>query len=249
MASTLAPDAVATRESLILENLKQVRGVARQIHRSLPPNVPLDDLISVGILGLINAIDHYDAGQNTKFSTYAEFKIRGAILDSLRSLDWAPRLQRRKAKQIEAAIFTAQNQLMRTPTDEDIAAVLGIKLEEYYQWLIDVQALNLGSLETEKNDGSSSHSLLNYIADDETRQPAALLERGELEQVLTEGVERLPEIERTVLGLYYEKELAPREIAEVIDLRAARVCQLRTQAILRLRSYFNRRLAARKRTK
>lgn len=135
------------RERLILEHLPQVRLIARWIQERLPESISLDDLISTGVLGLISAIDNFDPSHNVKLKTYAEYKIRGAILDSLRGLDWAPRQKRRKAKQIEAAISTAEQRLKRSPTGEDIAVELGISIDEYHEWLVEVRGLNVASLE------------------------------------------------------------------------------------------------------
>src|SRR5438309_5403726 len=135
------------RERLILEHLPQVRLIARRIQERLPESITLDDLVSTGVLGLISAIDNFDPGQNVKLKTYAEYKIRGAILDSLRGLDWAPRQKRRKSKQIEAAIATAEQRLQAPPSEDEIAAELDITLEEYHQWLVEIRGLNLASLE------------------------------------------------------------------------------------------------------
>src|ERR1700749_1074612 len=135
------------REQLILEHLPQVRLIARRIQERLPENISLDDLVSTGVLGLIAAIDNFDASHNVKLKTYAEYKIRGAILDSLRGLDWAPRQRRRRAKQIEAAICAAEQKCKRSPTEEEVAAQLGIGLEEYHEWLVEIRGLNIGSLE------------------------------------------------------------------------------------------------------
>src|SRR5438270_6804009 len=135
------------RERLILEHLPQVRLIARRIHDRLPESVNLDDLISTGIVGLISAIDRYDPSLNVKLKTYAEYKIRGAILDSLRGLDWAPRQQRKRSKQIEAAISAVEQEHHRTPTEEEISARLGLSVREYQEWLTEIRGLTLGSLE------------------------------------------------------------------------------------------------------
>src|SRR3954447_769418 len=124
---------VEEREQLILEHLPQVRLIARRIQERLPESISLDDLVSTGVLGLISAIDHFDPAHNVKLKTYAEYKIRGAILDSLRGLDWAPRQKRRKAKQIEAAIALAEQRLQRTPGEEEVAEQLGISIGEYHE--------------------------------------------------------------------------------------------------------------------
>src|SRR5690349_19393133 len=140
-------DKAEERERLILEHLPQVRLIARRIHERLPESVSLEDLISTGTLGLIAAIDRFDPSHNVKLKTYAEYKIRGAILDSLRGLDWAPRQQRKRSKQIEAAIARIEQRVQRTPTEEEIAAELGLNMEEYHDWLVDIRGVNLGSLE------------------------------------------------------------------------------------------------------
>src|SRR5437016_11392010 len=128
--------AAAERERLILEHLPQVRLIARRIHDRLPESVSLEDLVSTGIVGLISAIDRFDSSHNVKLKTYAEYKIRGAILDSLRGLDWAPRQQRKRSKQIEAAIAVIEQRVHRQPTEEEIAAELKVDIEEYHDWLV-----------------------------------------------------------------------------------------------------------------
>src|ERR1700733_5430563 len=159
------------RERLILEHLPQVRLIARRIHERLPESVNLDDLISTGTLGLIAAIDRFDPRHNVKLKTYAEYKIRGAILDSLRGLDWAPRQQRKRSKQIEAAIAVAEQRLHRSPTEDEVAQELKLSLEEYHVWLVDVRAVNLGSLETSAP-ADDGRNLLKYISDDEANWPS-----------------------------------------------------------------------------
>lgn len=228
------------RERLILEHLPQVRLIARRIHERLPESVSLEDLISTGIVGLIQAIDNFDPRLGVKLKTYAEYKIRGAILDSLRGLDWAPRQQRRKAKQIEAAISRLEQRWQRTPTEEEIAGELGLSLAEYREWLVDVRGVNLGSFElaTSEEDG---RDLLAFVSDGEENWPSTLVERAELERLLAEAIERMPAIERTILSLYYHEELTLREAAKVVKLHESRVSQLKSQAILRLRSYMRSR--------
>src|ERR1700756_4001135 len=134
----ISPVMAEERERLILEHLPQVRLIARRIHERLPESVNLDDLISTGTIGLIAAIDRFDPAHNVKLRTYAEYKIRGAILDSLRGLDWAPRQQRKRAKQIESAISAIEQRVHRTPTEEEIAGELGLELEEYHEWLVEI---------------------------------------------------------------------------------------------------------------
>ena len=222
------------REQLILEHLPQVRLIARRIQERLPENIALEDLVSTGVLGLISAIDNFDPRHNVKLKTYAEYKIRGAILDSLRGLDWAPRQKRRKAKQIEAAITAAEQRLKRCPTEDEIAAQLEVSLDEYHEWLVDIRGLNVASLDYAASD--QGKELLHYLPDERENLPSTLLERSELERLLAEGIESIPPVERTVLSLYYHEELTLREIAQVVNLHESRISQLKSQAILRLRS-------------
>ena len=229
------------REQLILEHLPQVRLIARRIHERLPECVSLDDLISTGAVGLISAIDRFDPGLNVKLKTYAEYKIRGAILDSLRGLDWAPRQQRKRSKQIEGAISKAQQLLHRTPDEEEIALELGLSIEVYHEWLVEIRGLNLGSLESATPDEEDSRDLLQYISDDEEAWPSRLLERSELQKLLTEAITRMSGTEQTVLSLYYYDELTLREISKIVHLHESRISQIKSQAILRLRSYIERR--------
>jgi RNA polymerase sigma factor for flagellar operon FliA len=228
------------REQLILEHLPQVKLIARRIHERLPGSVNLDDLISTGVIGLIAAIDRYDATHDVKLKTYAEYKIRGAILDSLRGLDWAPRQQRRRAKLIESAIASLEQRYQRTPAEEEIAAHLGLSVPEYQEWLSEVRGLTLGSLE---NAGTEEEGcdLLRYLADKDEHWPSQIMERAELERILAEAIEKMPKLERTVLALYYYEEMTLREIAKIVDLHESRISQLKSQAVLRLRSYMQKR--------
>jgi RNA polymerase sigma factor FliA len=228
------------RDELIIEHLPQVRLIARRIHDRLPESVSLDDLVSTGVIGLIAAIDRFDPTQNVKLKTYAEHKIRGAILDSLRGLDWAPRQQRKRAKQIEAAINSAEQRLHRSPTEEEIASELGQTVTEYHAWLVDSRGLNLGSLEAAPGD-DESRDLLEFVSDDSEQWPSRIVERSELQLLLAESISKLPTIEKTVLSLYYYEELTLREIAKIVSLHESRISQLKTQATLRLRSSMEKR--------
>lgn len=234
------PMAAEAREQLILEHLPQVRLIARRIHERLPESVSLDDLVSTGVVGLISAIDRFDASHNVKLKTYAEYKIRGAILDGLRGLDWAPRQQRKRSKQIEAAMVSAEHRLQRSATEEEIAQELGLGIKEYHEWLVEVRGLNLGSLEGASDD-EDSRDLLNFISDDEEDWPSRLLERNELKKLLALAITKMPEVEKTVLGLYYHEELTLREISKILHLHESRISQLKSQAILRLRAYMEKR--------
>jgi RNA polymerase sigma factor for flagellar operon FliA len=232
--------AAEVREQLILEHLPQVKLIARRIHERLPGSVSLDDLVSTGVLGLIAAIDRYDESHDVKLKTYAEYKIRGAILDSLRGLDWAPRQQRKRAKQIEAAIAVLEQQHQRTPSEEEIAQHLDVSVPEYQDWLSEIRGLTLGSLENAGTE-EDGRDLLRYLADSDDGWPSQILERTELERLLAETIEKMPNIEKTVLSLYYYEEMTLREIAKIVDLHESRISQLKSQAILRLRTHMLKR--------
>lgn len=231
-------DFAARREALVLEHLPQVRLIAKRIHDRLPSHVSLDDLMSSGVLGLLNAIDNFDPELNVQLNTYAEHRIRGAIMDGLREMDWAPPETRKRSKLIEAAIRKTEQKVGRAPSEEEIAECLNITLAEYQKWLTQVQWIDLERLEAAPGDDSAS--LLQVISDDPETWPSHIVERSELERILTLAIQRMPKTERTVLSLYYYEELNLREIAEVTGMHLSRIGQLRVQAILRLRSHLQR---------
>jgi RNA polymerase sigma factor for flagellar operon FliA len=237
VGSSISP---AEREQLILEHLGQVRLIARRIHERLPVSVSLEDLISAGTMGLIAAIDRYDPKLDVKLKTYADYKIRGAILDSLRELDWAPRQQRKRSKLIENAISVLEQKLKRSPKEEEIAAQLNIPMVEYFDWLSRVRGMNLGSLENSGNE-EEGHDLLRYTPDSGQQSPSHLLEKAELEQLLATGIKNMPKTERTVLSLYFYEELTLREISAIVGLHESRISQLKSQGVLRLRSFLRKR--------
>jgi RNA polymerase sigma factor for flagellar operon FliA len=226
------------REQLILEHLPQVRYVATRIHEKLPDSTSLEDLISIGIVGLINAIDNFDPKFNVKLKTYAEHKIRGAILDSIRGLDGIPAHKRKRLKQIQATVGTLEQRLQRAPAEEEVAAELGVSLSAYQESLLELRAVSLGSLDAAPRE--DQRSLLHFIATPEENSPARVLERSELEKLIAEGVKKMPRVEGLVLDLYYRQELGIREIAPILNLHITRVSQLKAQAILRLRNYVAR---------
>src|ERR1041384_6925336 len=181
------------RERLILEHMRQVRLIARRIHDRLPVSVSLDDLISTGTIGLISAIDRFDPSRNITLKTYAEHRIRGAILDSLRRMDWAPRRERRHAKQIESAVAATQQRLQRAPTEEEVAFELNLTVDRYHQWQINVRGLNLGSFESAASGDAESRDLLRYISGDQEDWPSAVLERSELHSTLAKAIAAMSE--------------------------------------------------------
>lgn len=228
------------REALILKHLPQVRLIARRIHERLPESVSLEDLVSNGAIGLIAAIDNYDPSQNVKLMTYAEYRIRGAILDGLRSQDWAPRQNRKHGRLIEAAIAKVEQRVGRTPSEGEIARELGIPVEEYRTWLAETEGVQMANLEF-VGGGPESVNLLRLISDSDATLPSRVMERAELERLLAQAIGNMPKPERTVLSLYYYEELNLREIAAIMDLHLSRISQLKTQAILRLRTVLQKR--------
>lgn len=228
------------RESLILEHLPQVRLIARKIHERLPDTIALDDLFSSGVIGLINAIDNFDPRQNVKLKTYAEFRIRGAILDSLRDTDWAPRMKRRLSRDLEAGLARAEQRLGRSPEEAEIAAELKLSVDEYREKLNEVAAIDIGELQL-PNDGRDASGLLKYIATPDEDSPAMQLERSELERLIASSIDGIPKVEKTILSLYFYEELTLREIGEIMGMHFTRVSQIKSQAILRLRTAIGRR--------
>jgi RNA polymerase sigma factor FliA len=238
MPTSTAKITVSERERLILENMPQVKLIARRIHDRVPNSISLDDLISTGVVGLISAIDRYDPTQGVKLKTYAEYKIRGAILDSLRQLDWAPRQQRKRARLIESAVNDLEQSLRRGPTEDEVAEFLSIGREEYREWLNEAHSLSVGSLDMAWDEPGSE--VMNHVSDTDQHWPSKLLEKAELHRLLVRAVDRLPNPERTVLSLYYLEELTLREIATVMEIHESRVSQLKTQGVSRLRAYLDR---------
>ncbi len=237
--STIDAEAAARREQLVIEHLPQVRIIAGRIHERLPRHIALEDLISSGIVGLLSAIDNFDPSYNVRLKTYAEPRIQGAIIDSLREMDWAPRETRKRSRQIQQSIRKLQQQLGREPSEEEIAADLNIPLAEYQQRLTESQAVEIQRLEYAGGD-DETRDLLNIISDDEELWPSRIVERSELERILAQAIDRIPKQERTVLSLYYFEELSLREIGEIMGMHLSRCGQLRVQAVLRLRSHMER---------
>ncbi len=236
---TVNGDAAREREALVLRHLPQVSLIANRIHGRLPRHFCLDDLVSSGVMGLLAAVDNFDPSLNVQLNTYAERKIRGAILDGLRELDWAPHETRKRSRWIEAAIHRASQRVGQDPSEEQIAAELGIGLDEYRKWLAEVQSIELEPLESTSEDRHGA-DLLNLVSGDPDQLPSRVLERSELGRILALAIERMPKMERTVLSLYYYQELSLREIAAVVGMHLSRVGQLRAQAILRLRCHLER---------
>jgi len=222
-----------------MEHLPQVRWIANRIYDKLGGAISLEDLISTGIVGLINAIDSFDPRHNVKLKTYAEHKIRGAILDSIRGLDGIPAHKRKRLKEMEHAIVQVENRLQRSATDEEIAAELKMSLSEYQDTLLELRAVSLGSLDEVPEDHTESR-LIKYVPYDEDEQPARIFERAQLEKLMAEAIDKMPKLEKTILSLYYKEGQNLRDIAQILDIHITRASQLKSQAILRLRAFMNK---------
>jgi RNA polymerase sigma factor for flagellar operon FliA len=220
------------RERLILEHMPQVRLIARRIQERLPQHISLDDLVSTGVLGLIAAIDHFDERHKVKLKTYAEYKIRSAILDSLREMDWVPRQKRRKARQIETAAAAVEQRLQRTPTEEETAAELRVSIGQFREWLLEVRGMNLER--TRHAGGEEARSIIDSLPDKEENQPSHVVERRELRLLLADVVSRAPRVEQMVLRLYFQDGMTLRQIAAIAKVHESRISQIKTQAIRRL---------------
>jgi RNA polymerase sigma factor for flagellar operon FliA len=223
------------RERLLLEHLPTVRYLARRIHERLPQHVELDDLISAGVVGLIDAFGKFDHTKKVQFKSYAQFRIRGAILDTLRSLDWSPRDLRRKGRSVQDAMQTLTHMLKRAPSEQEIANHLHLSLGDYQVLLGDLKGLEIGSLHAERNEDSGEDELA-YVAGSPDESPLFLCLQGEMKQHLIDAIEELPEKERMVLSLYYFEELTMKEIGYTLGVVESRVSQIHSSAVLRLRS-------------
>jgi RNA polymerase sigma factor for flagellar operon FliA len=227
----------AERDALILEHTPIIRYVAGRIAMRLPSHVSLEDLMSAGVVGLIDAVDRFDPAQNVKFKTYAEFRIRGAILDELRAMDWVPRSIRRKSGKLEDVYNQLQTQLGRAATDEEVAEELDIDLEDFYHLLDEVKGVNLLSLDDQNGPLGQldPERILQALNRDSAEDPLAMLGLAELRNQMASAIEGLPEKEKLVISLYYYDELTMREIGEVLGYTESRISQMHTKAILRLK--------------
>jgi RNA polymerase sigma factor FliA len=229
------------RDRLILTYAPLVKFVAGRVGASLPAHVDEQDLVSYGLLGLIGAIERFDPSREIKFETFAMARIRGAIIDELRSLDWVPRSVRTRARQIERAIAVLEKELMRAPTDEEIAKKLGVSEEELDDSLLEISRSSVAALDElwSPSGGGDSIALIDTIEDEAGPDPEISLEQTEVKEALAEAISDLPEREKLVVTLYYYEELTLREIGEVLGVTESRVSQLHTKAILRMKAHLS----------
>lgn len=229
----------SARESLVVAYSPMVKFIAGRMASGLPAHVDEGDLVSYGLFGLIGAIERYDLEREIKFETFASSRIRGAIIDELRALDWVPRSVRARARDIEAMHAKLSAKLGRTPTDDEMADGLGIEREEFDQTLLDIansQVLALEDLWAFSDPEGGQVSTLETIEDSNAPNPEREVDLEELRSRLAGALDRLPERERLVVALYYYESLTLREIGEVLSVSESRVCQLHTKAMIGLRS-------------
>jgi RNA polymerase sigma factor FliA len=224
------------REQLLLDHLPQVQYIARRIHDRLPPQVLLEDLVHAGILGLMDAVRKYDPSKNVQLKHYAEFRIRGAILDSLRQVDWSPRALRRQARRLEQAVLDCKARLGRDPTEPEIAAELQITLESLQHLLGDLRGLDIGSLQADANDPNGDELAAQNCPAADQEDPYHLTLRSEMSGLLEKAIGELPARERQVLALYHFEELTMKGVGAVLGIGESRVSQIHTAAVIRLRA-------------
>lgn len=228
------------KDALIMKYASFVKYVAGRIAVNLPSNVEFDDLVSYGILGLIDAIDKYDPARNVKFKTYAKTRIRGAIFDELRLLDWTPRSIRQKARKLEKAYAKLEGKLGRDAKDEEIAEYLNIDISELHKLFDETKKSLLLSLDEIFYDDEEGSSRFDFIEDQKSDNPQAKIEEAEAKKILADAISKLSDRERMVVTLYYYEELTSKEIGKILGVSDSRVSQLHTKAILRLRGRLGR---------
>lgn len=228
----------STRDRLVVEYAPLIKYIAQKIAARLPTNIELDDLMSSGVIGLMDAIEKYDATRDNKFKTYAEFRIRGAILDELRAQDWVPRSVREKAKALERCYARIEQTKGRQATDEEVCEDLGVSQEEYHEMLSQVRSVSLLSFDDVQNFSKADKRALHGFSDVSNYKsptPFSEVNHAALKTMISTAINDLPEKQRLVLSLYYYEDLNLKEIGRVLDVTESRVSQLHTQAILRLK--------------
>lgn len=223
------------REKIILEYAPLVKVVAGRLSMYLGYNVEYEDLVSYGIFGLIDAIDKFDCLKDVKFETYASLRIRGAILDQIRKMDWIPRTIRQKQKRIDAAIKEIETRYGRSATDEEIAKILGITDDEYLDWQSQMKITNVVSLNEFLEQGSEVPNEAGSTKSAAFDSPEEILERDELKKILAQALELLTEKERKVILLYYYEDLTLKEISNILEVSESRISQLHTRALQKMR--------------
>ena len=239
-SQTLAEVEISTEnsEQVIKEYAPMIKYVANRIALRLPPHIEIDDLISVGVLGLIDAIEKFDPSRGAKFKTYAEFRVRGAILDELRSMDWVPRSVRQKASALDGVVQKLQNELGRPPEDDEVAGEMGVSMDELFNTINETKSMPILSLEDLGilKESGEQQSLLDCLAGKGDADPQTFLRLSELKEIIAKAIDTLPDKERLMISLYYYEELTMKEIGEVLGITESRVSQIHSKAVFRLRS-------------
>jgi RNA polymerase sigma factor for flagellar operon FliA len=230
-------ESAAIRDKLIEYYLYLVRYVAGKMALSVPPSVEIDDLVSAGVVGLMDAIGKYDPGRDTKFETYAVARIRGAIVDDLRSLDWVPRSVRRKARMVEEAYSHLENELGRAADDDEVSKKLNMSVGDFRSVVDEIVSAGLLSLDdfVGSQDGERTTRIIDLVCSKDGGSPSTSLEIEEMRGILAEAIMNLPEKERTVVALYYYEDMTLKEIGRTLGVSESRVSQIHTKAMLRLR--------------
>ena len=233
------------REELILTYTPLIKYIATRLAARLPPHVSLDDLISCGIIGLIDAIDKFDLGKNVQFKTYAEFRIKGAMLDELRALDWVPRSVRSKITSLEAAYGTLEKKLGRPATDEEMAESLQLSMEEFHKLLNETKSVTFMDIELLKQRSPELRgSNLTELLSGDSNDPFAALSFSQIRGLVAQAITALPEKEKLTVSLYYFEELTMKEIGQVLGYTESRISQMHSKAVLRLRSKLKKALSS-----
>lgn len=227
----------AERDQFVEDMIPYVKYLAHRIATNLPPSVDLNDLINYGVIGLLDACKKYDVTKGVKFKTYAETRIRGAILDGMRAADWVPRSVRKKRRELENAYRNVEQDLGRAATDDEVARRMNLEVGEFRTMLRDVRGVSLGSLEELSSgvDENLEKVALGYSHDPDSSDPQILVEREEMREFVAKAVAELPEKERFICSLYYYDELTMKEIGMTLGISESRVSQLHTKAMLRVR--------------
>jgi RNA polymerase sigma factor for flagellar operon FliA len=225
------------RDSLIQNYLYLVKYVAGRMAMSVPPSVEIDDLVSAGVVGLMDAIEKYDPGRDTKFETYAVARIRGAIVDDLRSLDWVPRSVRRKARMLEETYSHLENELGRAATDAEIANRLNISISDLRTMVEEIVSAGLLSLDdfVGNQDGEKTSRIIDLVCAKDGVSPSSGIEREQMRDIVADAIMNIPDKERTVVALYYYEDMTLKEIGRTLGVSESRISQIHTKAMLRLR--------------
>ncbi len=226
------------QEEVIKRYSPMIKYVANRIAMRLPPHIEVDDLISVGVLGLMDAISKYDSSRGAKFKTYAEFRVRGAILDELRAMDWVPRSIRQKASSVDKVVQALQGKLSRSPEDEEVAKEMGMSLDQFHDTLNETKSIPIFSLEDLgiAKESGEQQSLLDCLAGKADADPQTQIRLIELKEIIAKAIDALPEKERLMVSLYYYEELTMKEIGAVLEITESRISQIHSKAVYRLRT-------------